>query len=825
MKKRETKRNFAMFLTFTLLFSILGIINPSTLKAKAAEVIPEVSMASLDHSPFVEGDKNAFYVSSKGYSGKVQYQLFYTCKTTMGSNWELVKNNDLVNGWTSAVEAKDSTKIDITSLNLKGDSYRFAIRVKRVGVKGKFSNSYGDYDSSFPFAINVVKSSNLNLNGNMLIDKTTFTPSETLKINGVEGAAAGTQYKLHIYDVNNNRWIKDLTPYGDTISYDLNKLTPGAYIIDIWAKGKDSTAQYEGWKLKTIYIKEEIIPEVGIVSLDHTPYSEGDSNQFFVASKNYTGQVQYQLFYTCQTTMGSNWQLINNENMADGWTQPSNASELVKVDITNLNLKADYYRFAIRVRRVGVKGKFSNSYGDYDNALPFVINVVKDSSVNFDGKMLTEKDEYLKNDQLIIKGVEGADSNVQYKLHLYDIVNNKWIKDLTPYSKDINYDLTNIPAGTYVVDIWGKTTDSKNTYDGWKLKVININSDIKKVTAVDDTKVSIFKNSSYSLPQTVLATFEDGTKANKYVTWNGTASTEKVGIFNFEGTVLGYENKAKLTLTVEENKGNSAGNINNAGLVAYKDGFVYFCNHDDEGKIYKEKLDGTERTKVSDDVGLYLNVLGDWIYYGNYSENGELYRVKIDGTGRTKLSDDIAEFIIVENNYIYYSNTSDEGRLYRINVDGTGRTKLTNDEAAFLDVDNGVIYYANMADGQNIYKINSNGTGRTKLVTNEASWTQVVDGWIYYINGSDNYSIYKVRTNGANKTKLNNSPTLFINVSDGWIYYSNLIEDGVLERIKLDGSSKHTISSNAAFLINAVKNYIYFEDETEESKLYKVIVQ
>ena len=124
------------------------------------------------------------------------------------------------------------------------------------------------------------------------------------------------------------------------------------------------------------------IPKVSIVSLDHSPFIEGDTNEFYIASNDYTGEVQYQLFYTCEATMGSNWKIIVNEDMIYGWTKPSNAKEPVKVNITNLDLKSEYYRFSIRVRRVGVQGKYSNKYGDYDNAYPFTISVVKNANIN-----------------------------------------------------------------------------------------------------------------------------------------------------------------------------------------------------------------------------------------------------------------------------------------------------------------------------------------------------------------------------------------------------------------------------------------------------------
>lgn len=216
------------------------------------------------------------------------------------------------------------------------------------------------------------------------------------------------------------------------------------------------------------------LPKVAIVGLDHSPFVEGDSNKFYISSKNFSGKVQYQLFYTCKELMGNNWKLIEADNMVEGWTRPSEANEAITVDLTALNLKAGYYRFAIRVRRVGYKGKYENYYGDYDNAYPFTISVLDKSNINLNGDMITNKTDFQQNEELVISEVQGAEEDTLYKLHLYDVNNNKWLGNLTDYDKNINYHLNNLAPGTYLIDIWGKRSGSDKKYDGWKLKLINV---------------------------------------------------------------------------------------------------------------------------------------------------------------------------------------------------------------------------------------------------------------------------------------------------------------------------------------------------------------
>jgi outer membrane protein assembly factor BamE (lipoprotein component of BamABCDE complex) len=216
------------------------------------------------------------------------------------------------------------------------------------------------------------------------------------------------------------------------------------------------------------------IPKVAIVSLDHAPFVEGDSNNFHISATNYYNNVEYQLFYIQESVM-KDWKIINIPYSSNNWTRGNTKpDEPVLVDITKLNLKPGNYRFAIRVRRVGVKGLFQNKYGDYDNAYAFNLTVLKSTNVKLNGNMNIEKTNFLRSENLVINGVGNASKNIQYKLHLFDVKNNKWLTNLTSYNTSINYSLKNIPVGTYIVDIWAKDIKSKNKYDGYKLKIITI---------------------------------------------------------------------------------------------------------------------------------------------------------------------------------------------------------------------------------------------------------------------------------------------------------------------------------------------------------------
>ena len=114
---------------------------------------------------------------------------------------------------------------------------------------------------------------------------------------------------------------------------------------------------------------------------------------------------------------------------------------------------------------------------------------------------------------------------------------------------------------------------------------------------------------------------------------------------------------AKPLFTDEANMvGNTVGNIVNEGVVAKQGEWIYYSNSGDKGTLYKERTNGTDKQKISDEVCFCINVVGEWIYYRNNSDGGKLYKIRIDGTERTKMLDDSVDCVSVVDNVIYFVN-------------------------------------------------------------------------------------------------------------------------------------------------------------------------
>ena len=264
--------------------------------------------------------------------------------------------------------------------------------------------------------------------------------------------------------------------------------------------------------------------------------------------------------------------------------------------------------------------------------------------------------------------------------------------------------------------------------------------------------------------------------------------------------------------------GNTNGNINNSGLAALQNGWIYY---DSGGGMYKIKTDGTGAAKLNDDICWWINATVNWIYYANGSDNYKLYRIKTDGTSKTKVSDETMYSIHVIGDWIYYTDYSDSvdnsGKIYKMKTDGTGKTLVSDTISYSINFTGSWVYYGT---GNALFKIKTDGTGKIKL-TEDTSYYNVIGDinvsgeWIYYTEYSE-YSgkLQKIKTDGTGKTLVNSGMSRYVNLVGDWLYYSNADDSTRLYKMKTDGSGKTKLNNDASSFPNIAGDWIYYYDDS-----------
>ena len=187
---------------------------------------------------------------------------------------------------------------------------------------------------------------------------------------------------------------------------------------------------------------------------------------------------------------------------------------------------------------------------------------------------------------------------------------------------------------------------------------------------------------------------------------------------------------------------------------------------------------------------------GGWIYY---SEAAGLYKERVNGSGRTKLNDKICSDIIAADEWIYYICANG---LYKTRTDGTltlpviHKSENKNPEILrIINVTGKFIFYLtgseNYSQNNSLYRVRTDGK-RDKFVENNIDFIISLNKWIVYCKNDG--GLYKINVNNSRKKiKLCDDKTDNIYFKRSWIYYNNLSDDGKLYRMRTDGKKRQIV--------------------------------
>ncbi|MCX7885556.1 MAG: DUF5050 domain-containing protein [Caloramator sp.] len=287
------------------------------------------------------------------------------------------------------------------------------------------------------------------------------------------------------------------------------------------------------------------------------------------------------------------------------------------------------------------------------------------------------------------------------------------------------------------------------------------------------------------------------------------------------------------------------GNISNNGLATSEDGFIYYSNIADKGKIYRKSIEGLDDYPITEDNAKFINVQNGWVYYSNYSDGGKIYRIRTDGTSRQKLNNAMSSYINVVGDFIYYVNNNDNGKIYKLNyvansILGTSSNglALTLDRASYVVVDvlRNMVYYSNATDKNKLYSVSVDGSGKSALSTVGVKYISVlsdgtvycsgVDGKLYKYNPYGNIKFFTVdittnvesKTKGSVSTKPSKEKFTVVNViTPNDIYYRSNVDGGKIYKANSSGNGSKVVDDSAD-AINVIGNTVYY---TKAGKLFR----
>lgn len=185
--------------------------------------------------------------------------------------------------------------------------------------------------------------------------------------------------------------------------------------------------------------------------------------------------------------------------------------------------------------------------------------------------------------------------------------------------------------------------------------------------------------------------------------------------------------------------------------MVVSNGVIYFIKADGEmSKIYSMNVDGSNEQTLTENIAGGLNVKDGYIYYINGSDSGRIYKMKLDGSEEEEAVDvkNVQE-LLVDGGYIYYvSSSSDGNHVYRVNMNGEDEVKVSEDSCSNINVNKGKLYYYNASDDALCYS-DMDGSNETVLYSGALNAVNVIDDWIYFFN-TDDFQYYRITKDGNN---------------------------------------------------------------------------
>jgi hypothetical protein len=188
---------------------------------------PKVSLVGLSNNPAIEGAAQQFILTSKGYNGKVQYQIFLIDFDNPNRKNPLAWKK--IQDWTAAVDAKTPFVYSVPAYS--AGHYSFAIRVKRAGYT-KYQtvgyNATGEYDNAYAFEYTFKAPGTLDVS-NIKLDKNVYSVNEKITVTGLNGV---NTYRLHTFIEGEAAPVWSKSPVAAGTKLEWTPAAPGSYVPD-----------------------------------------------------------------------------------------------------------------------------------------------------------------------------------------------------------------------------------------------------------------------------------------------------------------------------------------------------------------------------------------------------------------------------------------------------------------------------------------------------------------------------------------------------------------------------------------------------------------
>lgn len=279
--------------------------------------------------------------------------------------------------------------------------------------------------------------------------------------------------------------------------------------------------------------------------------------------------------------------------------------------------------------------------------------------------------------------------------------------------------------------------------------------------------------------------------------------------------------------------GNTAGNINNAGLFCESEGMVYFSNPRDGGSLYSMTPDEQDITKLNNSSVCNILAGGKYLYYFQTTASGEsglgyvrnrssFNRCLKSGKDAISMVTDVVVSGQLVGDYLYLLTASDPTPVfYKMKTDRSDRQVLADYQVNPACARDGIIYYNGTQNNHYLYTLNTNGDTVSELWEGNIWYPCLDSSYIYYLDVANDYRLCRYDLSQDVIQVLTNDRVDCFNVGGGFIYYQrNSATAPALMMMGADGSNPTLVAEGNYTHINMTSRYVYFQEFGVSGSLY-----
>lgn len=283
--------------------------------------------------------------------------------------------------------------------------------------------------------------------------------------------------------------------------------------------------------------------------------------------------------------------------------------------------------------------------------------------------------------------------------------------------------------------------------------------------------------------------------------------------------------------------GNTAGNLNNAGLFCEYDGVVYFSNPYAGGSMFTMSPDESGIHRLNNIKCRNILAGGKYLYYFQLAATGEtgigairnvhsFNRCDLKGKHNTGLLREVVVTGQLVDNYLYLLTAGREHpSLYKMKIDKSEQEEIAQYIINPACAVNGSIYYNGTQDDHYLYCLDTS-TDSSRVIWEGNLWYPVVEGdYVYYMDVTENYRLCRYSMSQNVIEVLTQDRVDCFNVGGGFIYYQkNSESDPQLKCMRTDGSDNTVIADGIYTNINMTSGYVYFQSYGNETTMYHSMI-